>query len=121
MIIIILLICVLLIGFIQNRNSNELSFQKIKDYSNELRSKGLYEQAIDSYLQYLKNNTLAIASEIKQFFKIGAVSHLGKKVGCTKNFSQKLNFGGGESNLCNINRKVCTQDHITQVFDFLIT
>ncbi len=44
----------LLLNIFQFAGSHDLSFHNMKYYSNELRNKGLYEQAIESYKHYLK-------------------------------------------------------------------
>jgi len=48
---------------------NELSFSEIKEYANELRDKGLYQDAIDAYKEFLKDKTLnkKIRSNIHYF------------------------------------------------------
>ncbi len=38
---------------------SEISFEKLKDYANELKNKGLYVPAIEAYKNYLKNHQIS--------------------------------------------------------------
>ncbi len=54
LVILAFLAALLMLNILQFAGSHDMSFGNMKDYSNELRSKGLYEQAIESYKEYLK-------------------------------------------------------------------
>lgn len=73
LIIIFLLIALLTILLFTRTNKTELSFQNIKNYANELRSKSLYLQAIEAYKEYLKNAQMSKKIRANIHYFIGEI------------------------------------------------
>lgn len=57
-IIIILLALVLLFNIANNNSFSEMSYDNLKDYANELRTKKLYTDAIQAYEEFLKSSSV---------------------------------------------------------------
>jgi len=68
----LLLIIIALLLF-PSSGANQMSFSKIKEYANELRSKGLFLQAIESYKQFLKNTSISKKTRSNLHYFIGEI------------------------------------------------
>ncbi len=73
LIILAFLIIVLFFIIFRPPGTEELSYNDIKEYANELRSKGLYKQAIESYKQFLKNTSISKKTRANIHYFIGEI------------------------------------------------
>lgn len=63
----------IMLNIFNTSSKEEISLNTLKDYANELRSKGLYLQAIDAYKQYLKNTHLSKKISANVHYFIGDI------------------------------------------------
>ena len=73
LVILILIIAIIFLIIFGSSGNEELSYSNMKEYSNELRSKGLHEQAIESYKQFLKNTSLPKKTKANIHYFIGEI------------------------------------------------
>ncbi len=73
LIIIFLLFILLLLNIFSKPVGEEISYNQLKDYANELRTKGLYMDAINTYEQFLKSSTLSKKIRVNIHYFIGDI------------------------------------------------
>ncbi|MBU1078752.1 MAG: hypothetical protein KKH98_15755 [Spirochaetes bacterium] len=73
LIIIFLILVLILLGGFRTSPFNELSLNDFKEYANELRSKGLYQQAIDAYRGFLNNGSISKNSRANIHYFVGEI------------------------------------------------